>query len=61
MKQYEYTIKLYETSCHEVRVIARDEDDAIEKAFELDRTEYLLEWSDINDVEIEDRELVGQW
>lgn len=60
-KQYEYTINLKEITSWQVTVVARDEEEAVEKAVELDRSDYELNWYDLDDVDIVDKELVGQW
>ena len=60
-KQYEYTINLKEITSWQVTVVARDEEEAVEKAVELDRSDYELNWYDLDDVDIVDKELIGQW
>lgn len=59
MKHYEYTINIKEITSWQVSVLARDEEEAIEKALELDRSEYEINWYDVDDVDIVDKELVG--
>ena len=57
-KQYEYQITVYSTAVRQVFVVARDEDEAWEK-IEIDSADISDEW--ITDMEIVDKELVGQW
>lgn len=61
MKKYEYTINLKELTCYQVVVIASDQEEAIEMAIEADRSDKELQWYDIDDVDIIDKELIGQW
>jgi len=60
-KRYEYTINIKEITSWQVTVVARNEEDAVELALELDRADYHLNWYDVDDVDIVDKELVGQW
>ena len=60
-KRYEYTVNIKEITSWQVTVVARNEEEAVEFALELDRADYHLNWYDVDDVDIVDKELVGQW
>ena len=60
-KRYEFTVNIKEITSWQVMVVARDEEEAVEMALELDRADYELNWYDVDDVDIVDKELVGQW
>ena len=60
-KRFEFTVNIKEITSWQVMVVARDEEEAIEMALELDRADYELNWFDVDDVDIVDKELVGQW
>ena len=57
-KRYEYEMIVYSNVKYRVFVVARDEDEAIEN-IDLNDAEVISE--DIWDLEIVDKELVGQW
>ena len=57
-KRYEYEMVVYSNVKYRVFVVARDEDEAIEN-IDLNDAEVISE--DIWDLEIVDKELVGQW
>ena len=57
-KRYEYEMIVYSNVKYRVYVTARDEDEAIE-SIDLNDAEVVSE--DIWDVDIADKELVGQW
>ena len=60
-KRYEFTVNIKEITSWQVMVVARDDEEAIEMALELDRSDYELNWYDVDDVDIVDKELIGQW
>ena len=60
-KRFEFTVNIKEITSWQVMVVARDDEEAIEMALELDRADYELNWFDVDDVDIVDKELVGQW
>ena len=60
-KRFEFTVNIKEITSWQVMVVARDEEEAIEMALELDRSDYELNWYDVDDVDIVDKELIGQW
>ena len=60
-KRFEFTVNIKEITSWQVMVVARDEEEAVEMALELDRADYELNWFDVDDVDIVDKELVGQW
>ena len=57
-KQYEYEVVVYSTVVRNVFVVARDEAEAWDK-IDIDSADISDEW--ITDMEIVDKELVGQW
>jgi len=57
-KRYEYQITVYSTAIRQVFVVAKDEDEAWEN-IDIDGADISDEW--ITDMEIVDKELVGQW
>ena len=60
-KKYQYEVKIYETVCYTAFVTARDEEELMEAINELDRSDKEMEWWDIDEFEIVDKELIGQW
>lgn len=57
-KRYEYEMIVYSNVRYRVFVTGRDEDEAIE---EIDLNDAEVVSEDIWDVEILDKELIGQW
>ena len=60
-KRFEFTVNIKEITSWQVMVVARNDEEAVEMALELDRADYELNWFDVDDVDIVDKELVGQW